>query len=227
MRSFDSVQFDNRVYTLLGNINGPRVWHTEEGDVISLYYCNKPPEIPADIHRPNDLRAAYGKSLHADGFGLVDIETPLVDGLVIIRMVYKSPQQPSGMTYFGTLTIPLRDFSYILKVQCAEQGETGLREAYVRDTLITSGEIDLALATVGSIPGWIENARNTEASTLLMRNRSEDDKYDSAFPDHPLSRLRTILGQIQQSLTVADCIKQAVPYVYKKNEDRRAWWARW
>jgi len=35
------------------------------------------------------------------------------------------------MNYLGSLAIPFAEFSFILKIQCAERGITGIRETFL------------------------------------------------------------------------------------------------
>jgi hypothetical protein len=48
---------------------------------------------------------------------------------------YKEFDKQTGVTYLGSLTIPFRDFSFVIKVQCWEEGITGLREALLFDEM--------------------------------------------------------------------------------------------
>ena len=112
---------------------------------------------------------------------------------------------PSGMVYIGGITLPFRDFSYVLRTQCNEHGMTGVRDSAVFMAMMQSGEVEMDEA--GHVKGWSQDPYDASASAQLMRNRSEDEKYDEQFPDHPLSRLRRILGQIRKSLRISSDVK--------------------
>lgn len=111
MRSYNSISFDATGLTLQGEANGARIWHTEAGDGLGLFYFDKSPDIGADINTLDALRHFYRNSVVPAGLGLIEVETLQIDGCLTVRTIFKSPQQPRGMTYIGSLTLPFRDFS--------------------------------------------------------------------------------------------------------------------
>jgi hypothetical protein len=70
---------------------------------------------------------------------LIDITE--IDGCRAIKMIVRVPQQPSGVAHLGSLTLPFRDFSFVVKMQCAESGLIGVREAIIFDELLGNGEV--------------------------------------------------------------------------------------
>jgi hypothetical protein len=105
----------------------------------------------------------------------------------------KSPQKPqkaSGMTYLGSITIPFKDFSFVMKVQCTERGTTGIREAILFDKMRRTGVIEIESS--GKITGdWNPDA----------------PEHDAAFRQHPLSRLRRVLGRIEATAVIDVAVK--------------------
>ena len=62
----------------------------------------------------------------------------------------------------------------------------------------------------------------------LQRNRAEEETYDSQFPDHPLSRVRSLLGHLRESLEIAPEIRTAAPFAYPRPATPgKPWWKRW
>src|SRR5262249_1454768 len=100
--------------------------------------------------------------------------------------------QPSGRTYVGSLTVPFRDFSFVLKCQCAEGGPTGFKEALLLDRSLAAGEPMKIEDGQFHIPGWDPDA----------------ERYDAEFPDHPVARARRVLAHVAGSLVVADEIRK-------------------
>src|SRR4051794_29219746 len=125
MPSLASVTFDTS--TLLPQSADParKVWFTPAGDGISLNFFDKPPDLPPNLRSPDQLQQFYSSSLQGSPATLVETRLTTVAQCPAIRLILKSPQQPHGLTYVGSLTIPFRDFSYVLKVQCQELGPTG------------------------------------------------------------------------------------------------------
>ena len=90
------------------------------------------------------------------------------------------------MTYVGSLTIPFRDFSFVLKVQCEEGSPTGFREAVLLDRRFEAGE-----------------APSVSEGRLHIQNWNPDDEgFDAKFPDHPVSRTRRVLDRMERSVQV-------------------------
>jgi hypothetical protein len=157
------------------------VWMSPEGDGVSLNYFPKPPDLPANLPSVPALGQFYQRMLRNSPTKLVSVWMPRVAGCPAVELVFKAPQQPAGLTYVGTLTLPFRDFSFVLKVQCEERGTTGTREAVLFDKLMKSGEITF-------------DPPNPPANF-----HPDDPRYDAEFPGHPLSRLRKLLRHIEST----------------------------
>jgi hypothetical protein len=214
MQPLDSITFNTAGFTLQGDKANVRVWHSPAGDGVGLYYFAVSPNILSDLTSVDAVRAFYRSQVISAGLGMIEVDTLRVDECVAIRTIFKQPQQPMGMTYLGSLTIPFRDFSYVIKVQCQEYGATGLREAAVLDSLLQSGQIKLDGRTGNQIEGWARDPYDASIETPLARNLAEDERYDAQFPDHPLSRVRSILNPIQASLRVNNAVKSKPKFVY-------------
>ena len=205
-----------------------RVWYTAGGDPVLLYHFPIRPDLRADPKSAGELRAAYRASVATSGGAIIEVDTPSVDGCDAIRTVFKFPQRPTGMTYLGSITLPFRDFSYVIKVQCEELGITGVREAAVLAELMDVGEIRLDVpGSGGRIPGWSRDPYDATAETPLMRNRAEDEAYDARFPEHPLSRLRPVLNHLQHTLRVTEEVKREPRFEYVGRRGKRPWWKPW
>ncbi len=228
MPSLDSIKFDASDFTFVGDEDNVRVWHTRDDDGIGLYYFPIPPDIEADIESVADVCAAYREMTARSGNGLVECETLLIDGCRTIHTIIRVPQDPTGMTYLGSLTFPRRDFSFVIKVQCEERGVTGWRDAMVLDELLRTGEIVVDDNTEpGPIPGWEPDSQDPAFASGFTGNRSEAEKYDTQFPTHPLSRLRKVLRDIKATLRITDEVRNAPGFLYQRPEAPKPWWKIW
>jgi hypothetical protein len=228
MRSLDSIKFDAGNFTLHGEEDGVRIWFTAAGDGIGLHYFPIPPDIPAALKSLEDVRWAYRKLTVGSGNAIIEVETPIVDGCEAVRTIIKVPQQPHGMSYLGSVTLPFRDFSYVIKVQCEERGITGLRDSEVLDELLGTGEVRLDTeGEEGRLLGWMQDPYDASIASTFARNRAEAPEYDVRFPEHPLSRLRSILNHIQDTLRVGNEIRREPGFVYAKTRPHRPWWKVW
>jgi hypothetical protein len=191
------------------------VWFTPDGDGVALYHFDKRPDLPEDLRSDNGVRAFYERATAGSPAKVVEAVRTTAGGCRAVRMIVKSPQQPTGMTYVGSLTLPFRDFSYVLKVQCAERGTTGMREAVLFDRAMQAGTVRVE---VPSQPGLIGRLLGKEkpaagAPPRIIGDWSPDDpKWDARFPEHPISRVRRVLARVEGSLTVDATIRGAAPF---------------
>lgn len=193
--SLDSVSFDTTRYQFEGEVDGQRTWFTPEGDGIGLFFFPMPPDLPPGAQSSSELREFYRGLVCKDEVQMIEFRLLPVAGVSSIWMVLKIPAKPHGMTYLGSLTIPFAGFSFVVKMQCEEQGVTGLRE------------------TALFLKGQKEGSVTLGADGKFAGDWSPDDpRFDDMFPDHPLSRLRREFGHIVASLQIQEATKKERPF---------------
>jgi hypothetical protein len=195
-----------------------RRWLNDAGEPISLNFFDRPPDLPADLGQLELLTSWFRQLAVEAGLGLVDLATVRVDNIPSIRGVLKGVLDNAtgwGRTYLGSLTVPFRDFSYVVKVQYREWGVTGVRETAVQ---LQRGELE------DWFEGWIVDPSDP-TPRHLAKNLSEEQQYDSLFPTHPLSRVRNSLDALQASITIAEDVK-ALP-LFGSSRPSRRWWQIW
>jgi hypothetical protein len=180
------------------------IWLTPQGDRLKLHYYPIPPDIDADLNNIDSVRSTYRKLVDEAGFGLIEVETVIIDDCIAVRKLFKGQQEPNGRLYLGVLTFPFRDFSFVLKVQCNEIGVTGIRDSIILNNMIGTGEVDI---DSGSMIGWLDDPYNPNEMGPMTRNKSERPEYDTQFPDHPLSRARWVLNHLECTVKIKDIIK--------------------
>ena len=215
MPSLDSISFDTSDLHLEGDRDGVRVWHTEWGDAVSLHYFSLPPDIGANLESVDEVRDFYRQACLNAGQAIIEVDSPIIDDCPATRTIVKAPQQPHGMSYVGSITLPSRDFSFVVKIQCPEQGTTGIRDAMIGELMMRSGQVEIE--DNGQISGWWADPYDPTFDSGLARNLADDEKYDGDFPDHPLSRLRPILRRIEGTLRVAANVKAEPGFVFRRN----------
>lgn len=161
--------------------------------------------MPFDINQISEgVHAHLGEKQ-----GLIDIQTIATDdGRKYVYTIVKTLRDPGGMQY--NLTLQISDPEQMFHVQgyFEERGTTGQRAAVVHEDAVRNN-----LVQAGSFDGWFEDPFDKAYRKGVLKNLSENEEYDAAFPDHPLSVLRrfvnTILGI--QSGTAVDAAADAVP----------------
>ena len=203
-----------------------RIWRNAAGDGLGLFYFDLPPDIPVALAAIDELRRFYRLLVIQAGSGLVELDVVALDGLPSIRQIVKQPQAGGGMTYVGSYTIPRRSFSYVAKIQCEERGTTGLREAAVLDQALAQGRV--AVSKEEGMTGWAADPYDPDFQADILRNQAEDERYDADFPDHPLSRLRRGLKDVEVSLRLAESIKTAAAFrPIPVRRAKKPWWRFW
>jgi hypothetical protein len=223
MPTLDDVSFDSASLQYIGDRDGCRVWLTPTQDPVSLYLFAIPPDIAADTSQLAALRAFY-RSHHASvGAVLISLETIRIDTCLVVSLITKIPQQPSGMTYIGSVTIPFRDCSFVVKAEAREHGTTGIRDTLVADEMMQAGVVSIDVEA-GLIRGWTKDPYDSTLCDGPYPNLSEAEAYDARFPSHPLSRVRSLLKQITQSLQLSRQLRTLPPFVYPPVKRNHPWW---
>jgi hypothetical protein len=204
----DLVSFDTTGLEQQSDKGSTRAWLTDSYDVIMLehlvgrYFATAQ---PANLDR---WRAARRDVANQDNGAIIEVEAVTIDGCAAIRDIMKSPQQSSGMSYYSTLTLPFRDFAYTVTLMCRERGTTGMRDTAVFTVLMQTGAVRLADGAEQPT-GWMADPYDPSINTPPCRNRADDPEYDAMFPDHPLSRARRLMRQIESTMRLADAVRSA------------------
>jgi hypothetical protein len=200
--SRDSVTFDASRYDFQGDQDEARVWYLPGSGGVGLYFFPFEPGLPLHATSVGQLRdcitAAKGKSK------VVECRVVPLDGVQSVRVIAKELDEQKRATYVGSLLIPFRDFSFVIKIQCSEQGFTGWREAVVlaeafRNSTARIGEDGRLLVPPGGLP-------------------FDDEKFDDILPEHPLSRVRRELRHMASSVQIQPIVKGEARFELPQND---------
>jgi hypothetical protein len=217
MLSLDSLTFDESAFEYQTDMNNVRIWQCPTGDTMGLFFYFIRPDIKAPLDNLDELRRFYRSIGESAGLGVIEIESCQIDGCTAIRTIYKIPQQPAGRTYLGSITIPFAAFSYVFKVECEEQGMTGIRDTLVLQELLSKGVIDFDSEN-RSANGWVQDPYDSTEQSAMTMNVSERGEYDLRFPDHPLSRARRMLAHLEQTVRLSQAVKASPAFCYPEAE---------
>jgi len=197
LRSFrlSLADWSEQPVTYAGNV---RLWVDAEENAITVGVVQ--------AHQITSLPGAPGWSLHhwARNFardvcgGLIEadpVDLPLGQTL---RVIYKTLVEGAYM-YYGMLIFPKIDVDITITVVSKELGTTGMREAIVTAELFRQGlsieEYERSFARDPYDPAYDGVDRS------VLRFISDDQVYDSRFPDHPLSKVRRLLSELPTCIT--------------------------
>jgi len=182
MLGLDSFRLPLTGWTLDQKGDRLAVWSNEQHDVLALNYFPERPDIPDPRQGPEPLRQFFRPRAAARQASIVDVDVVSFQAIACARLLLKARQPDSlGMTYQGTLIVPRRDFSFVIRVYCQEIGVPGMREAGVLASVVPKPESEEALFEL-----------------------ADQEKFDDLFPNHPLSRVRRVLAEILQKTNLSD-----------------------
>ena len=224
MIGLDSIIMDVAGVKFDGDIDGVRCWQVDSIDGLNGHYFPIPPDMPAPVSDIDTLRSFYRHKLRDEGKALISLDAIEIDGCAATQLIVKArvPNEQHGMLYVAAITIPFRDFSFVLKTVCAELGPTGLREAVILPRYRNDGTVEITAS--GKFTGWCSDPYDPTFQADLLRNLAEDEKYDSMFPFHPLSRARRIMQSLEDQTTLSDEVKAAPVFTGPQEPRKRRFW---
>lgn len=173
-------------------------WRDANGTVLTLHYFDLRPDLPAPLHEPQALAAALTRHVAGAGAGMIEVGVLPVDGVPAVRQVLKLKHpQGHGQVFVGTYTVPRATCSTVLKLQAAETGTTGVREA-------------LIMAQLGPDRYFAPSPYAPDATGGLPFHWGDHPQYDAQFPQHPLTLVRQGLHRLLPSVRLDERFK-AVP----------------
>lgn len=200
----NSISFPVPDWAISTNNNAIKQWANPEQTIaLSINFFDLPPDLPnMDIEK---LRSFYRDQVSNHKGGLVEVEMLNLQGYNAIRTIFKISQEPFGMTYLASITIPFNNCSFVIKIQAPEVGTTGMRDNIIAMKLLQEGKINIS---DNGYEGWFNDPYDATIKEGVLKNLSEQRKYDNDFPQHPLSKTRTLLDKIEANIQFGEELKQ-------------------
>lgn len=182
-------------------------WRNEFGDVLSLSF---------DQFWERDRLFDRDSWLHdvremAKPGGIVSLEVFTIQSKPAVQFIYKR-RHGLGYMYSGSLIVQSSDCNcYTFAVVCAEGSFTGVREAVITARLLQEGNLQIRMyrwyqklfsreRASGYLEGWFYDPYDPGYSGIVLHSASDSEQFDPEFPNHPLTRLRSHLKRIRESL---------------------------
>lgn len=173
-------------------------WQEPKGaSMLSINFFELKPDIAVPIQDVKGMRDQYRQAIAGANGGLIKLEVEKIQGLPIIDLIIKLPMISFGMCYIGSMTIPFRDYSYVIKIESAEQGVTGMRDSVILSKLMSEENLT---SDENGLQGWFKDPYEDSFKGGILMNLSERPEYDIKFPTHPLSIVRSKLHFIKEHL---------------------------
>jgi hypothetical protein len=193
-----------------------KVWTNPEADVVTLNLFLTAPDIRVSLANLEGLREMYREQVTAAKGGLIEVGTLEVSSIPSIKTILKLPQKMAGVAYVAAITIPFKDFSFVLKITCQERGFGGTREIRIleqrRLALLEKGE------TRDVMIGWNSDPYDPNFKSELLMTFAENQVFDADFPDHPISRARFWIEKFEKSLKLEKSLVAFEPFERRKKK---------
>jgi hypothetical protein len=193
-----------------------KVWTNPEADVVTLNLFLTAPDIRVSLANLEGLREMYREQVTAAKGGLIEVGKLEVSGISSIKTIFKLPQKMAGVAYVAAITIPFKDFSFVLKITCQERGFGGNREIRIleqrRLALLEKRE------TRDVMIGWNADPYDPNFKSELLMTFAENQVFDADFPDHPISRARFWIAAFEKTLMLEKSLLAFEPFERRKKK---------
>lgn len=123
-----------------------------------------------------------------DNQGLIEVEVcQTTNGFDSYFSIVKTLKEPSGVIYTVFIRITIDGTDQIIQGYFEEYGETGTRD----HTIFVYGLKEKWFDT--SLNGWMKDPYDENFTKGILMNVSEEERFDEAFPEHPLSIAREFI----------------------------------
>ncbi|MEM9252217.1 MAG: hypothetical protein AAGB29_07680 [Planctomycetota bacterium] len=209
--AIDAVRFDTSGWKQHESSAEHRLWLTPSSDAVALRRQEPPPAYPYDFRSLPAARAFYAEESAQRGGVMISVDFVDSSGIDVMRGVfkYRSPEPGSlAMYYVGVIALLRRTCAFQINAESVEVGSTGAREAAVMamgDGPPALQEEEVVVASASDLFAKMGEAR-------IKRLPADDERYDDMFPDHPLSKVRSLQKRILETLEVDDSFREQPPY---------------
>ncbi|MBO4208726.1 hypothetical protein [Micromonospora echinofusca] len=166
-------------------------WANDERIVVQAVFFDLVPDLPATLTEVPALQRGMAKLAATQGGALIEAGVTTIGGQPALRQVIKVklPDRPQGQAFLGSFIVPKAACSAVLRVQAAEGGVSGQREAMV-------------MSRVGPADYFRPHPYGPDGEGGLPSHVADDPAYDPQFPQHPLTRVRQVMAQLAQQVAL-------------------------
>ena len=221
----DSITFETFGLTPGPGDAGTRQWQGE-GMLLSAHFFPVPPDLPS--LDPQEIRVVY-EGLESSGGAprrgrlfrrsvsrspfenrttrVIDVSVARDGPIPIVRVILRLPL-PDFYVYSAALTVPLAECSWVIKVQAAEEGVTGIRETVAVEEFFRERD---AKGESVRFPPMPDSTGVRRLDDLMPGFDPYEARWDGLVDD-PLSRVRRHIVLVEQSLAFAPEVFEEKPF---------------
>ena len=195
------LQYEPKDWLMDASSDFERRWQcTDYRGILQINYIPAKPDLPKRGFDNNRLFQDFFRTaaLKSNG-GLILTETIELDAIRGVKNILKAPQQ-LGMRYMGAYLFPFRNCSFGIKFITEEFEQMGMRESMIAAEFF-DGKILPISQDEKITTGWYKDPYLDNIKKGSLMSVAEQAKYDLRFPEHPLSKLRFWMDDLEQNLT--------------------------
>ena len=156
-------------------------------NILMFFFIERSEALPFDDNE--GLIASLHHCL-GDNQGIIAVNTCKTKaGVPVVYTIVKNLKKPSGVQYILTLQMDCGPKMLNLQGYFDEEGITGGRDAAVFEYAMREGII-----SAQDRSKWSADPYSPDFRAGALMNLSEQEKFDEAFPSHPLSELRSFVS---------------------------------
>jgi len=206
-----SVRFDTTGWRVDKKTPDSIEWRDLDGDVCIAQLVRIEAEATVPPSSLTEARVSFRTAAAPRKGGIVSVEQTDCHGILLTKAITKFEDLPA-YTYEGTLEIPLRKATYTLSLMADEHGTTGTREAVTTAHLFQLGELKIPAGGPPGVrrklDGWFRDPYDAAYQGPTLHSLSDDERLDTLFPKHPLSKIRLWFAKIEETLSVDDDVRR-------------------
>lgn len=155
--------------------------------------------LPETILEDKKVLQGYfrAKAVDANG-GLIYADTLNLKGLRAIKTIFKVPQAQM-MRYLAAYIIPFKFYSFGLKIIAEETEDLRLREMMVAAEYF-DGQMIPNTTEAKIKAAWLQDPYDVNYTQGSLMSEAERFEYDTRFPDHPLTKIRLWMQELEENL---------------------------
>lgn len=195
--TIDSIEIPDFGWLQKSLTKPQKQWVNQENTMLlSVNFFELEPDISSlkDVDR---LREGYRQLLSQLNGGIIEVNVISIKEVLCAKKIFKFPQDIHGMTYLGSITVPFKNYSYVIKIQANEVGTTGVRDSIIFNKMFSENTVSVEN---DRIKGWSYDPYDSSIEHGILMNKSEESIYDEQFLEHPLTQVRKKLLEIETKM---------------------------
>lgn len=143
-----------------------------------------------DSHMPYFDPTIVIDSIHSDlddNQGLIEVRSGWTKCGPFLYSIVKSHMEPSGMQYILSMDMSINEVTVHIQGAFMEEGITGQRDSFVLSAMKQNDSFEME-------KHWFRDHYDPNFTKGIRMNVSENEFWDTRFPEHPLSICRLFIN---------------------------------